>query len=81
MKYPDEIKGDKLSKLVRKELGYKGPTIPKKRCITCKHSYRHNPGAYITGISCKLMDKKLKKVYPYDHTVVDELGVCKYHTN
>lgn len=32
-----------------------------KGCWSCNHSYCHNPGAYITGLSCKLIKEWLRE--------------------
>ena len=70
-------KDEKLEKEIRREFKFKWPPIPKKRCGNCKHSYCHNPGAYITGLSCKLMERILKKRgSEFGISIVDLIATC-----
>jgi hypothetical protein len=45
---------DKQKKL-EKAMGYKDHVVPKRCCGNCGHSYCHNPGANISGLSCEIM--------------------------
>ncbi len=44
------------------KIKYKKFRYPKESCGNCKHSYCHNPGANITGLSCRIIEKELSKI-------------------
>jgi hypothetical protein len=58
---------------------YHEPKIKDERCGKCCHSYCFNPGAYIPGYRCKLIEKMIAKGERKSNVILDlAFGSCNY---
>lgn len=66
-----------MEKKLKRVIGYRDHVKPIKRCGNCAHSFCHNPGANVPGLSCKIVEAIGKLID--DVRVVDEEALCKLY--